>query len=226
MRIKIPCRLLKIKCKTATHFTQRKNVFGVIWLPMVRPASALPSPSLDQLCSLRALASTPSPYLVSSYFVWSAPSSEPRASYVVSELGPEPPSPSFGHLRRLWSLSSSAVSGAWQAPVSGPEPAPPSPNLFQLHRRLRVLSSLAVCESWLVPLSPSPDQLRRLRGLEEIRRLRAAFSRSIAQCSSLACYWLLLVINDVVGMTSSHDQWLSCVWHGNSMNALTKPNLT
>ena len=33
-----------------------------------------------------------------------------------------------------------------------------------------------------------------------------ATSRSIAQCSSLACYWLLLVINDVVGMTSSHDQ--------------------
>ena len=36
-----------------------------------------------------------------------------------------------------------------------------------------MLSSLAVCESWLVPPSPSPGQLRRLRGLEEIRRLRA-----------------------------------------------------
>ena len=37
-----------------------------------------------------------------------------------------------------------------------------------------MLSSLAVCESWLVPPSPSPGLPRRLRGLEEIRRLRAS----------------------------------------------------
>ena len=138
---------------------------------MVRPALAPSSPSLGQLCSLRALASTAvSISRLVIFCLVSSVLSEPGASYAVSELGPAPPSLSFGQLHRLWALSSSAVSGPWQAPVSGPEPAP---NLFQLHRRLRVLSSLAICESWSVPRSPSPGQLRRLRGLEEIRRLRA-----------------------------------------------------
>ena len=105
----------------------------------------------------------PSPYLIWSYFVWSAPSSP--------SPGPATPSLSSDHSHRLRALVTSAVSDPFPAPVSGPEPAPPSPNLFQLHRRLQVLSSLAVFESWLVPPSPSPGQLRCLRGLEEIRRL-------------------------------------------------------
>ena len=127
-----------------------------------------------QLRRLRALASSalsvpwpapPSPYLVSSYFVfffqlrplrargqvrrlWS------RTSATISELWPAPPSLSPFQLRCLRTLTSSGLLPRASSAVSKPVPAPPpSPSAFQL-RCLQILVSSAVSEPR--PASPSP----------------------------------------------------------------------
>ena len=139
---------------------------------MVRPASALSSSSLGQLCSLRALASSalsvpwpapPSPYLISSYFVWSAPSSPSPGPATpslisnqrrISELWPAPPSLSPFQLRCLRTLTSSGLRPRASSAVSKPVPGPPpSPSAFQ-PRCLRILVSSTVSEPR--PASPSP----------------------------------------------------------------------
>ena len=122
---------------------------------MVRPASALPSPSLGQLCSLRALASAPpSQYLVSSYFVWPATSSlSSDQSHRLRALATSAVSDPFpASLPRT--LTSSGLRPRTSSAVSKPVPAPtPSPSAFQ-PRCLRLLVSSAVSKSR--PASPSP----------------------------------------------------------------------
>ena len=152
-----------------SHHSSRsaKKVFGVIWLPMVRPASAPPSPSLGQLCSLRAMASTAVSvsrlviFCLAS-FVLRAPGQLrrlwARTRATVSELWPPPPSLISFQLRWLRTLTSSGLRPRASSAVSKPVPAPPpSPSAFQ-PRCLRILVSSAVSEPWLGPPSPSPQK--------------------------------------------------------------------
>ena len=130
---------------------------------MVRPASAPPSPSLGQLCSLRAMASTAVSisrlviFCLAS-FVLRAPGQLrrlwARTRATVSELWPPPPSLIPLQLRCLRTLTSSGLRPRASSAVSKPVPAPPpSPSAFQ-PRCLRILVSSAVSEPR--PASPSP----------------------------------------------------------------------